>query len=241
MLHPPTASLTCSQSTGSLFSSSLRLRVTSLCPLQSLFLILRSLAASGHFLFPVADRHQGKPTSSSWNSPSPRGSEDRAGQPERSKHSRRAVYRKWTASLLYSASIKGNSAENFLEGVMKLTHTHTHTHTHTLLPFHSLTQKHTARHKVHCTLCACTHTHTHTHSVWAHCLLQSLHWLWVWQWLKRKHTAQLHAHTEHLILLFKQLPHSCVNILTNQITNLATWGPRLAVRTWLHNLDQAQN
>lgn len=39
--------------------------------------------------------------------------------------------------------------------------------------------------------------------------------------MRHKHTVQLHTHTEHLILLFKQLPHHCVNILTNQITNLA--------------------
>lgn len=33
--------------------------------------------------------------------------------------------------------------------------------------------------------------------------------------MKGKHAAQLHAHTQHLILLFQQLPHLCVNILTN--------------------------
>lgn len=33
--------------------------------------------------------------------------------------------------------------------------------------------------------------------------------------MKCKHTAQLHAHTEHFILLFQQLPHLCVNILAN--------------------------
>lgn len=70
---------------------------------------------------------KGKPTSSSWNFPEhQKGSQERAFQPEHCKHTRRAVYRKWTASLLYLASIKGNSAEDFLEGVMKLTHTHIH-------------------------------------------------------------------------------------------------------------------
>lgn len=33
--------------------------------------------------------------------------------------------------------------------------------------------------------------------------------------MKYKHTAQLHAHNEHFILLFQQLPHLCVNILAN--------------------------
>lgn len=33
--------------------------------------------------------------------------------------------------------------------------------------------------------------------------------------MKSKQTAQAHAHTEHFILLFQQLPHLCVNILTN--------------------------
>lgn len=84
---------------------------------------------------------QGKPTSSSWNFPSHGGSQDCASQPERHKHSHRAVYRKQTASLLYLASIKGNSAENFLEGVMRLTHTQKHT-LPTSTPIHSLTQKH---------------------------------------------------------------------------------------------------
>ncbi|XP_055361692.1 uncharacterized protein LOC129603595 [Betta splendens] len=46
----------------------------------------------------------------------------RSSQPARHKHRRRAVYRKQTASLLCLASIKGNSAEDFLEGVMRLTH-----------------------------------------------------------------------------------------------------------------------
>lgn len=102
-----------------------------------LLLHLCSLAESRHFLFPVAGCRQGKPASSSWNSPSPKGSQGQTGQPECSKHSRWAVYRKLTASLLYSASIKGNSAEDFLEGVMKPTHTLT---APTSTPFHSQTE-----------------------------------------------------------------------------------------------------
>lgn len=50
-------------------------------------------------------------------------SQKRADQPELGRHSLQAVYRKCTASLLYSVSIKGNSAEDFLEGVMKPIHT----------------------------------------------------------------------------------------------------------------------
>ncbi|MEQ2228657.1 hypothetical protein ILYODFUR_011047 [Ilyodon furcidens] len=43
-------------------------------------------------------------------------------QPECSKNSRQAVYRKWTTSLLCSTSIKGYSEEDFLEGVRELVH-----------------------------------------------------------------------------------------------------------------------
>lgn len=49
----------------------------------------------------------------------------------------------------------------------------------------------------------------------------------IWQWMKCKHTAQLHAHTEHFILLFQQLPHFCVNILTNKSPAWHTNKPRL--------------
>lgn len=87
------------------------------------FLFLIYSRSPEHFL--LHGCHQGKPTSSSWKSPSPRGSQDQVGQPELSRHSLQAVYRKCTASLLYSASIKGNSTEDFLEGVMKPTHIHT--------------------------------------------------------------------------------------------------------------------
>lgn len=70
------------------------------------------------------DAIRGKPTSSSWNSPSPKGSQDQVDQPELSRHSLQAVYRKCIVSLLYSVSIKGNSTEDFLQGVMQPTHIH---------------------------------------------------------------------------------------------------------------------
>lgn len=56
--------------------------------------------------------------------------------------------------------------------------------------------------------------------------------------MKCKHAAQLHAHTEHFILLFQQLPHFRLNILTNLITYLAHKRAKDTVRTWFYSLDQ---
>lgn len=101
-------------------------------PIPFLFLIPHSLTTSGYFLFSVVGCDQGKPTSSSWNSLSHKGSQDHSSQPESGERSQQDVYRKWTTSLLYSASIKGNSVEYFLEGVImsdgrsdEAMHTHT--------------------------------------------------------------------------------------------------------------------
>lgn len=81
------------------------------------------------FYSPPACRRHGKPTSSSWNSPGPRGSQDLVGSGRGG-----GVTNQCTAngeaelftgsgrrSLLCSASIKGNSAEDFLVGVMRPT------------------------------------------------------------------------------------------------------------------------
>lgn len=111
-------------------------------PIPFLFLIPHSLTTSGYFLFSVVGCDQGKPTSSSWNSLSHKGSQDHSSQPESGERGRQDVYRKWTTSLLYSASIKGNSVEYFLEGVIMSDGRSDETmHTHSFLPpsFHSVT------------------------------------------------------------------------------------------------------
>lgn len=86
-------------------ASCLRLRAR----LSFLFSILHQ-----YFLSPEAGSCHGKP----------KGSQDQADQSANGHHSRLAVYRKRTTSLLCSTSIKGHSVDNFLEGVMELTHTY---------------------------------------------------------------------------------------------------------------------
>lgn len=113
----------------------------------------------------------------------PEGHTASAGQPARSKHSRRAVYRKWTVSLLYSASIKGNSAEDFLEGVMKCARkSSTHMKTHTYHP----------------PPCPFIHMDTNTHIIYIHTythLTTFYYSLFTDYGSGSKHTALLHAPT----------------------------------------------
>lgn len=118
-----------------------------------LVLFLFSFAASEHFLFPVACHHHGKPTSSSWNSPSSRGSKARG---PTNQCTANAAAKLFTGSgrqgLLCSASIKGNSAEDFLVEVMRPTITHRRTHTQRLAEKEKNTHKHimsyTSAHKL---------------------------------------------------------------------------------------------
>lgn len=142
-------------------------------PIPFLFLIPHSLTTSGYFLFSGVGCDQGKPTSSSWNSLSHKGSQDHSSQPESGERGRQDVYRKWTTSLLYSASIKGNSVEYFLEGVImsdgrsdEAMHTHTQLSS-TFLSFSDINmQKHTVRWEITHLCAPHRQTHTHTHCIY---------------------------------------------------------------------------
>ena len=125
---------------------------------------------------------------------------------------------------------------------------HTNTREPLPPPFHSVTeaqdsrkiqtiwQKHTHAPYM------CTQTQTHTHTTQPELSSLCSHFTdyrsgseWSINTL-----PQLHTHTEHLILLFKQLPQPCVNITTDQNLQPGNLASQETVASSLHGLAQVQ-